>query len=179
MSTLSDIRLAWVKLPVHTRIMVLEELVKADKVQAHSWARKIPHEMSHFNAFFKDYTPFEMMQIKANSVNGKKYTPRFDFNCGYFVYNPEAKILTSVEDIELTLRNLFDEILGKLGSQVVIDTLEKLQKNNFTVEQEFIVPPKTCKEIADMISKGNTLVIKVATDYTGKYTVDAVIKEEG
>ena len=170
MTTLNDVRLAWVALPVHTRIEVLEEIIQKDAKMAHSWARKIPHEMSEFNRFFKDYSPLEMMQIQSNSAIGKKYDPHFDATSPYFVYNPENKVLTSVKDIEITLRNLFDDILVKLGSQVVIDTFEKLQLENFVITHDYLIS----KESLDLALKAaesknvSMVTVRVARNLMGE-----------
>ena len=173
MTTLNDVRLAWVALPVHTRIQVLEEIIQKDDKMAHSWVKKIPHEMSEFNLFFKEYSPLEMMQIKSNSAYGKKYGPHFDSTSPYFVYNPETKVLTSVKDIEITLRSLFDDILVKLGSQVVIETFVKLQLENFVVTQDYLIS----KESLDLALKqadsqtASMVTVRVTKNLMGETSV--------
>lgn len=173
MTTLNDVRLAWMALPVHTRIQVLKEIIQMDSKLAHSWARKIPHEMSEFNLFFKGYSPLEIMQIKSNCAIGKKYNPRFDDTSPYFVYNPETKVLTSVKDIEITLRMLFDDILVKLGSQVVIETFVKLQLENFVVSHDYLIS----KESLDLAlkqadsQKTSTVTVRVIKNLMGETSV--------
>lgn len=173
MTTLNDVRLAWVALPVHTRIQVLEEIIQKDDKMAHSWARKIPHEMSEFNLFFKEYSPLEIMQIKSNCAIGKKYNPRFDDTSPYFVYNPETKVLTSVKDIEVTLRSLFDDILVKMGSQVVVDTFVKLQLENFVVSHDYLIS----KEALDLAvkqaqsQKASMVTVRITKNLMGETSV--------
>ena len=174
MTDLNKVRFAWLELPIHERILVLKEASKEDKKAEHTWIRQIPHEMSRFDDFFRDYTPTEIFQLKGNSVNGKKYSSHFDIHCAYFLFNPETRVLSSVENIEQTLRDLFDSLLAKIGPDAMITVFKRCQLSGFTHLLNCTVDIPDDVAVGDIVKNGKLFAMELQKEVDGRYIVKSI-----